>query len=164
MEAEGRLVGWHFGHNCTRFVPVLDKCRMKIDRYNERADLLADRWLKTREVLAYTGWSPQELMERLEQGEVHAKKVKKPINPERDGYLRYRLHCAWDWDSCGMAITGGACEWYEPTGGPHITCIADLQRWGAAHPNMAMVPSPDDVKLIESQLSALVVETVATEV
>ena len=147
---------WQFGYNCAHFVPTLEKCRVKIDRYSKRADLLADRWLKTREVLVYTGWSPQELRGRVERGEVQARKVKKPKNPERDGYVRFRLRCSWDWDSCGMAITGGACVFYEPTDGAHITCIADLRHWDAEHPNMAMVPSLEDVKLIEGHLFGLV--------
>ena len=48
---------WQFGYNCTHFVPMLNKCRVLIDRYNQRADLLADRWLMTKEVLVYAGWS-----------------------------------------------------------------------------------------------------------
>jgi hypothetical protein len=149
---------WQFGYNCTRFVPTLDKCREKIDSYNKRADLLANRWLKTREILAYTGWSTQQLVDRVERGEVHAKRVAKPKNPERDGFLRYRLRCSWEWDSCGMAITGGTCVFYEPTDGAHITCIADLQHWDAEHPNMAIVPSLEDVTLIEGRLFGLVAE------
>lgn len=149
---------WQFGHNCTRFVPVLNKCRMKIDRYNQRADLLADRLLKTREILVYTGWSLQELMDRVERGDVRMTRVRKPKNPERDGYLRYRLRCAWQWDGCGMAVTGGMCEWYESTDGPHITCIADLRSWDVEHPNMATVPTLEDVELIESQLFTLATE------
>lgn len=156
--SQGDEMEWQFGYNCVHLVPALDKCRVKIDRYNRRADLLVDRWLKTREVLVYTGWSPRELLDRIERGDVHAKKVQKPKNPERDGYLRYRLRCSWDWDNCGMAVTGGACEWYEPTDGPHITCIADLRHWDAEHPNMAKVPSDEGWRLLEGQLSSLVVE------
>lgn len=103
---------WQFGHNCSHLVPALDKCRLKIDRYNQRPDLLASRLLRTREILVYTGWSAQELMDRVERGEVIAKKIKKPKHPARDGYVRYKLGCAWEWDSCGMAVTGGVCEWY----------------------------------------------------
>lgn len=149
---------WQFGYNCTHFVPTLGKCRVKIDRYNQRDDLLADKWLKTREVLVYTGWSAQELMDRIEQGDVEAKRIQKPKNPERDGYIRYRLRCAWDWDSCGMAVTGGTCEFFDPTDGPHITCIADLRAIGVEHPQATAVPSLDDVQLIEGQMSVLAVD------
>ena len=149
---------WHFGFNCSHFVPTLDKCRVKIGLYNERTDLLGDKWLKTREILVYTGWPAQKLMDQVERGEVEAKKIQKPKNPERDGYVRYRLRCSWDWDSCGMAVTGGMCEFYESTDGPHITCIADLRTMDTEHPNAVMVPSDDDVKLVEVQLSGLVVE------
>ncbi len=143
---------WQFGYNCTHFVPCLDKCRVKIDRYNKRSDLLADRWLLTREVLMYTGWSSEELVERVERGEVAAKKVDKPINPERDGYLRSCLPCSWEWDDCSMAITGGVCEWYEPHGQAHIGCIADLRNWPEEHPNTAYSPSVEDWRLIEDRL------------
>jgi hypothetical protein len=155
---KGDGMDWQFGYNCAHFIPTLDKCGVKVDRYNKRADLLADRWIKTREILAYTGWSLQDLMDRVERGEVHAKKIAKPKNPERDGYVRYRLRCSWEWDSCGMAVTGGTCEFYEPTDAAHITCIADLQHWDAQHPNRVKVPSDEDVELIEGQLSGLVVE------
>jgi hypothetical protein len=147
---------WQFGYNCTHFVPALEKCRVKIDRYNRRDDLLADKWLKTREIVVYTGWPAQELMDRIERGEVQAKRILKPKNPERDGYIRYRLRCAWDWDSCGMAVTGGMCEFFAATMGPHITCIADLRTIDSAHPNAALAPTFDEVQLIESQMSSMV--------
>lgn len=62
-----------------------------------------------------------------------------------------------------MAVTGGVCEFYESTDAPHITCIADL-RTIAEHPNAVMVPSDDDVKLIEVQLSGLAVEEAAAAI
>jgi len=144
-----------FGYNCKNFVPSLGKCRVLIDRYNKRADLLADKWLNTRDVLAYTGWSPEELIERVKQGEVHAKRVRKSNNLERDGHLRFCVRCAWDWDECSMAVTGGTCVFYEPHDGAHITCIADLQHWSEEHPNMRKAPSDNDLRFVEDRLSDL---------
>lgn len=158
---KGHGMDWQFGYNCRHFVPTLGKCRMKIDRYNQRRDLLAIRVMKTQEILVYAGWSPQELMDRVEQGEVDVRRVKKPKNPERDGYLRFRINCSSEWDDCGTGDRGGMCgmcSLYTPHDGAHITCFADLRGWKAAHPNMASVPSDEDVKLIEGQLFGLVVE------
>jgi hypothetical protein len=71
---------------------------------------------------------------------------------------RRLLGCRFDPPYRSMAVTGGTCEFYEPTDAAHITCIADLQHWDAEHPNMVKVPSNEDVELIEGQLSGLVVE------
>jgi hypothetical protein len=154
---------WQFGHNCAHLLPALDKCRIKVERYNQRADLLANRVLKTREILAYTQWSPQELLDRIERGDVPAWKVKKPLNPDRDGYVRYKLNCSWEWDSCGMAVTGGVCEWYEPTDAPHISCIADLAHWDVSHPNLAAAPSDEDWRQVDDALRGVVEEMTAAE-
>lgn len=149
---------WHFGYNCTHFVPTLAKCSVLIDRYNQRADLLADKWLNTREVLVYTGWPRQELMDQVKKGEVQTKIVEKPKNPETDGYWRFLTRCSWDWDNCALSDTGGQCFFFEPHDGEKITCLMDLRHWDAEHPNMANVPTDDDVKLIEGQLVSSVFE------
>jgi hypothetical protein len=146
---------WHFGDNCTHFVPTLGKCRVLIARYNKRADLLADKWLKTRDLLVYAELSPHALIAQVKGGEVQAKKVEKPKNPEESGYWRFLQRCSWDWDNCALGDTGGHCTFFEPHDGEKITCLMDLQRLGGEHPNMAKVPSDDDVRLLEGRLSAL---------
>jgi hypothetical protein len=143
----------HFGYNCTHFVPSLGKCRVMIERYNKRADLLAEKWLKTREVIVYTDTSAQELLDRVERGEIQAKNVKKPQNPERDGYWRFLIRCSWDWDNCALSATGGMCYFFEPHDGEKIRCIADLRNLDAEHPNLVSILSDDDVRLIEDRLS-----------
>ena len=79
--------------------------------------------------------------------------MKKPKNPKSDGYWRFLTRCSWDWDGCGMAVTGGMCVYYEPHDGAHITCIADLRQLDEVHPNSEGVPSDDDVRIIEDRLS-----------
>jgi len=149
---KGDGMGWHFGYNCRHWVPTLGKCRVMIARDNKRADLLADKWLKTREMLVYAEWSPQELFDRVKTGEVEATYVKK------DSSWKFRTRCSWAWDNCALSNTGGQCFCFEPHDGEEIACLADLRDLDAEHPNMVRVPSDEDVKLIEGQLSGLVVE------
>lgn len=146
---------WHFGYNCKNFVPTFGKCRVLIDLYNKRPDLTADKWLKTRDFLVYWEHSAQELIDQVMRGEVETKKVKKPKNPEEDGYWRFRMRCSWAWDDCALAATGGMCMYFEPHDGKKISCIADIRHLDAEHPNMEKVPSDNDVRLVEDQLSEL---------
>ncbi|HEY5388112.1 MAG TPA: hypothetical protein VIL79_09455 [Thermoleophilia bacterium] len=148
-------MGWHFGYNCSHWVPGLSKCRVMIAKYNQRDDLLADKWLTAREILAYTERSPQELVGQVRSGDVQAKKLKKPMNPQRDGYFRFLLNCSWEWDNCALTETGGQCYYFKTHDGEKISCIADLRDLTAEHPNMAATASDDDMKCVEEGLSDL---------
>lgn len=149
---------WHFGHNCKHFVPTLGKCRVFITRYKQRADLMADKWLKTRDFLVYTGSSPDELVAQVERGEVEAKRIKAPRNPEQDGFWRIRQRCSWDWDNCALSDTGGYCVFFDLHGGERIACIADLRHLETEHPNMVKVPPADEWMRVEERLTALQAE------
>ena len=150
-------MGWHFGYNCVHWVPSLGKCRVMIGRYNKRADLLADKWLTGREILAYTEHPPQDLVEQVRSGQIPAKKLRKPVNPEQDGYYRFLLKCSWDWDACALTETGGQCYHFKAHDGEKISCIADLRDITSEHPNKG--PTVDDVKHLEEALSELRVST-----
>lgn len=163
---------WHFGYNCKHWVPMpggkkgisplgMGKCRVLVARYNERADLLADKpKLTTRAILAYTQWPPRELIARVERGEVEATKVDKPVHPHSDGYWRFRLRCSWDWDDCALSETGGCCTMFEPHNGAMIAYLVDLRDLDEEHPNM---PSDTDWRLVEDRLTAWHGERAGTE-
>ena len=143
---------WHFGYNCRHYIPTLGKCRVLIVRYNKRADLLADKWLDTRDILLYTECSPQELIGQVKRGEVEARYVKK------DGSWKFRTRCPWAWDNCALSDTGGQCFYFEPHDGKKITCLMDLRQLDAEHPNLEKVPSDDDVRIVEDTLPDLRVQ------
>jgi len=147
-------VEWHFGYNCRHFVPTLGKCRVLIERYNRRADLLAQKKeLKARDILVYSDWSPKELLARVDRGEVQARKLKKSSSAGKDGSWRFQLRCSWGWDDCALQGCGGQCIHFEAHDGEKITCLMELRHLGAEHPNMAKVPSDEDVRLVEDGLS-----------
>jgi len=143
---------WHFGYNCMHFVPTLGKCRVLIDRYNKRADLLGEKWLKTRDFLVYTELPPHDLVAQVEAGEVKAKRIEKPRNPEEDGYWRFLHRCSWDWDDCALGATGGYCTSFDAHDGEPITCLMDLRHLGVEHPDLAKVPSSEEVRRLEARL------------
>ena len=159
---ESDVMGWHFGYNCKHWVAMpgskkgisplgTGKCRVLIARYSGRSELLAVKpKLTTREMLAYTECSPQELIAQVERGEVQAKRLDKPEHPERDGYWRFRLRCSWDWDDSALSETGGQCFLFEPHGGAKVACIMDLWDLNEEHPDMR---SDDEWRLVEDRLT-----------
>jgi len=140
---------WHFGHNCTQFVPPLGKCRVKIDLYSGRPELVTRRWLKTWELFLYTNRSADELLSEVRAGDIQAKRVK------ADGSLRFLAPTTWAWDDCPLADSGGQCLHYYPHDGEKIACLKDLEGTGFAHPNLRLMPLDDSVATFEDRVSAV---------
>jgi hypothetical protein len=149
---DGKVTSYHFGYNCTNYLPTLGKCRVFIGLYTKRADLLSYKWLKTRELLLYTGSPREVLLGQIGSGAIKTKRVKV------DGSLRYLTPTSWAWDDCPLADAGGQCLHFEPHDSQQITCLMDLEHLDAAHPNAEDVPSLDDVRLFEERLSNAVVK------
>ena len=76
----------------------------------------------------------------MESGEVQARRVEKPVDPERDGYWRFLSRCSWDWDNCALSDTGGMCSLFVPHDGAKVRCLMDLRSLDAEHPNLERVP------------------------
>lgn len=137
---------WHFGYNCTNYLPTLGKCRVLIQLYNKRHDLVVKKWLNTSNLLLYTGSSQEELVDQILRGDIEMKRRK-------DGSLVFGTPASWAWDDCPLAPdTGGQCLHFEPHDGQKITCIMDLEHLDAEHPNVEDVPSQDAVELFEARL------------
>ena len=119
-------------------------------------DLLALKpQLTMRQFLAYTECSPDALIARVKKGEVSAWKIKKAEHPERDGYWRVPWRCSWDWDDCALSETGGQCTSFEPHDGRKIAYLKDMWDLHAQHVTHPNMPSDDDWKLVEDQLTAM---------
>ncbi len=135
---------WHFGYNCSNYLPALQKCRVLVDMYSKREDLLREKWLTSREILGYTGASPSKLLLAVHNGSIRWKRLKS------DGSLRFRVLAPWDWDACPLRDSGGQCLHFEPHGGRHITCLMDLESSTWEHPNVTNVPSVETIESFES--------------
>jgi hypothetical protein len=91
---------WHFGHNCQRFIPTLQKCRKLIENYSARADLRSDRWVEMPELLLYVGGTREALLTRIRSGEITAQR-------QKTGPLLFKVSGSWDYDDCFLKANGG---------------------------------------------------------
>lgn len=137
---------WQFGHNCKSYLPTLGKCRILIDLRRSRPDLVKDKWLGLRDLLVYTGWTPEDLIAEVESGHVVVERMK-------NGRLRFRVSASWDWDDCPLGSTGGQCLHYEEHDGQKIECLKDLETLKVEHPNMDCVYSTDAIDLVETRFA-----------
>lgn len=135
---------WHFGYNCSNYLPTLNKCRVLVDMYSQRADLLREKSLTSLELLVYTGSSPEELLVRVKSGAISVKRLK------TDGSLRFKVRAPWEWDDCPLKDSGGQCLHYIPHADRHIRCLMDLENSTWEHPNLANVPSVEAVSVFEA--------------
>lgn len=136
---------WHFGYNCRNYLPTLDKCRVLIDLYTKRPDLVTAKSLRAPELLVYLGLPEDDVLGKIENGEIEAKQLK-------DGSLRFRTSASWAWDECPLDDGGGYCIYFEPHDGQKITCLMDLDTLEAEHPNFSIVPSDHDVGIFEKRV------------
>jgi hypothetical protein len=137
---------WEFGYNCQRYLPTLGKCRVLIDLRRQRADLIEAKWLDTCTLLVYTGYSPEDLINQVETGQVGVKRLK-------NGRLLFQVPASWEWDDCPLSDAGGQCLYFEAHGGHQIACLRDLDNLQADHPNMQSVPSDAVISNVEGHFA-----------
>lgn len=145
----GDLNHMHFGYNCQSYLPTLGKCRVLVDLRRRRQDLVAPKWMEARDLLVYTGYSPQQLIDGAESGNVGVKRLK-------NGRLLFQIPTSWDWDDCPLSDTGGQCLHFEAHAGWKIGCIRDLDGDHAGHPNLQLVPSAELVNDVEAHFMHVV--------
>lgn len=134
----------HFGHNCSNYMPTLGKCRVLIEQRSQRPDLLSARWVGASEAMVYSGQTPDQLVERVTNGQVGVKRLK-------NGRLTFRLQASWDWDDCPLGDAGGQCVFFAAHDGQIIRCLRDLETMDAEHPNLAKAPTAADLEWVEQQ-------------
>jgi hypothetical protein len=132
----------HFGYNCKHYLPALNKCRVLIDNYRKRADLVEQKLLSTQDLLIYLNLPSEELIGQIAVGEIKTK-------PQKDGKVMFQVSSAWQWDDCPLASNGGQCFYFEPHDGKKITCLIQLKGLEAEHPNLKDVPSEEDIRIFE---------------
>jgi hypothetical protein len=139
-----------FGFNCRHYLPRLSKCRIAIDTYLSREDLLEDRWVDVGQALDYLNASGQELIRKVKEGEIESKIIK-------DGLvaLRVKMRGPWSWDDCPLAGTGGQCIDFKAHGGPMIKYVMEIDRLKLRHPNEDLAPSESVVKEVERALTGV---------
>jgi hypothetical protein len=136
----------HFGYNCKHYLPALNKCRVLIDNYRKRADLVEQKLLSTQDLLIYLNLPNEELIGQIAVGEIKTK-------PQKDGRVIFQVSSAWQWDDCPLASNGGQCFYFEPHDGKKITCLIQLKGLEAEHPNLKNVPSEEDIRFLNAKLS-----------
>ena len=134
---------WHFGYNCTYYLPILGKCRILIDNYRNREDLVEQKWLNAKELLIYLGLPNNELIQQMASGEI---KVKLP----KDSKIMFGVLVAWQYDNCPLANAGGQCFYFESHNGNTISCLMELRGLEDEHPNSKSIPTEEEVKAFES--------------
>jgi len=137
---------WQFGHNCTSYLPTLGKCRVLVDMRRTRQDLVEDKWLGVRDVLVYTGHSPQGFVSQVELGHIAVKRLK-------SGRLLFRVSASWAWDACPLSDAGGQCLHFREHDGAKIACLKDLEGLTTEHPNMQTVLTDEAVDRIEEHFA-----------
>lgn len=135
-------MGWHFGHNCAHYLPTLGKCRVLIDEYRKRADLVAKKPLSARDILIYLNLPPEEIARQVATGEIKAER-------QKTGKIVFHVSTAWQWDDCPLANGGGQCLYFKPHDGQKITRLMDLGKVQHDHPNLKNLPSEENVRTLE---------------
>lgn len=63
----------HFGCNCKYYLPTLNKCRVLIDNYRKRPDLVEQEWLSAQDLLVYLNLTSGELIGQISRHEIKSK-------------------------------------------------------------------------------------------
>ena len=142
---KGVRMEYHFGYNCKLYLPTLNRCRILIDNYRKRPDLVEQKWLSAQDLLVYLNLTNEELIEQISRGEIKTKL-------QKDGKAMFRVSSAWQWDDCPLSNAGGQCFYFEPHEGKKISCLVELKGLEAEHPNFKNVPSEEDIRVVESEV------------
>lgn len=136
---------WHFGYNCIHYLPTMNRCRILIDEYRMRDDLVTTKWMTSKDTLLYLNKSHEEIIKLINSGSIKVK-VKKDMS------LLFEVSGAWQYDDCGLGNTGGHCFYFMPHIGTKISCIMDIKRLCVEHPNLANIPSDEIINEFENQV------------
>ena len=136
---------WQFGYNCKHLLPSIGKCRILSDRYGSNNALVAQRWLKTAELLVYLGAPREELLGRIQSGEIKTWL-------QKDGTVTYGISAPWQYDDCFLVSCGGQCLYFEKHNGSKISCLTDLLGLNVPHPNASSAPSQADERAFEESV------------
>lgn len=140
---------YYFGYNCRHYLPTLNRCRILIEKYRQREDLVEKKWLNAHDVMVYLNLTGDDLIKQVKSKEINVKQ-------QKDGKLMFQILSAWQWDDCPSANAGGQCFYFEPHDGQKISCLADLRNIDRdQHPNMKMIPSEDDLEFVENKIIKL---------
>ena len=133
---------YHFGHNCQYYLPILNKCRILIDNYRRREDLVELKWLNTRDLLTYLNLPYEELLRQITTDEIKFKQ-------QKNGIIMFQVLCAWQWDDCPLVSNAGRCFYFESHNGEKITYLIELKSLKPEHPNLKNIPSEEDINTFE---------------
>ena len=145
---------YHFGYNCKYYLPTLKKCRILIDNYRKRPDLVEQKWLNTKDLLVYLNLSNKQLIEQIAKGEIKTKLQKDAKT--KDNKIMFQISAPWQWDDCFHVDSGGQCLYFEPHDGHKITCLMELNDLNVPHPNIKNIPSEEAIKTFERRVSEIV--------
>jgi len=138
-------MGWQFGYNCSNYLPTLGKCRVLIQNYASRKDLLEQKWLGTQDLLVYLHATKAVLIERVASGDISVRR-------QKDGKLKFGIQVAAQFDDCPLADAGGQCLYFDRHMGQQISYLAELRDLRAEHPNLRELPTDEDVTRFESEV------------
>lgn len=119
---------WHFGYNCKNYISKFKKCRILIEEYKKRDDLLEKKTINIQDIMEYFNLEKEQLIRKIARGEIKAIR-------QKDGKIIFQILSAWQWDDCPLANAGGQCLYYEPHNDEKISCLADLGKITKEHPN-----------------------------
>ena len=137
---------WHFGHNCTYYLPTMNKCRILVDKYRKRVDLLDQMWLTTEKMMVYLNIPTEQLVKEIAAGDIK-------VQTKKNGQLSFLVSGAWQYDDCPLAHTGGQCFYFQPHQGQKISCIRECTRLENDHPDCQRSPSQHDIENLERQVT-----------
>ena len=141
---------YYFGYNCKHYIPTLTRCRILIDKYRQRKDLVEKKWFNVQDILTYLNLTTDELVKQVASGEIEAKR-------QKDGKLKFQVLSAWQWDDCHSSNAGGQCFYFEPHDGEKISYLAELRSINTAnHPNIPTPLTEDELRMLENKVTQLI--------
>lgn len=140
---------WHFGCNCKYYLPTMNKCRILIDKYGRRADLLDQMWLSTQKMMLYLNLPHEQLVREITAGNIK-------VRAQKNGQLVYLVAGAWQYDECPLGDTGGQCWHFHAHPDKKISCIQEGKHLARKFPYCQSAPTEHDVERFESEVSKLI--------
>ena len=141
---------YHFGYNCTHFIPSFGKCCVRVNEYRKRPELVDEKEFLTNEIMVYLGLSQRDLLVKIRTGEIKVKRKKKV-----DGRLVLTASVASRFDECSLAKNGGWCLNYIGHNGKKISCLMEMVGIEKEHPNIMLEPSEDHVLMVEQDIKKI---------
>jgi len=139
----------HFGYNCINYLPTMNKCRVLIDNYRTREDLITIKWLSMVDILIYLNLSFEELIKKIKEGDVKVK-------VQKEGKPVFSCSSAWQYDDCILGNAGGQCYYFKPHNGRRISYLMEMKGIEMMHPNVKSIPSDESIKRFESEIAKFI--------